>query len=188
MAAPPEKTIRDLNGVWHMNTTLSDSTEQIFVIQGLSWLLRKAISLADVTLTISHYLDNTQTPHIDIQQTLTGGLKGSPENRVLDWQWRPHSDIIFGELRGKSRYLEPTSLCLEDPEEKFLREGWEEGEKVEVMESYVENEVGGWVARQMWGFEKVGEERRYTRHVVVKKMDGSELEKARLVYDWISQS
>lgn len=35
---------------------------------------------------------------------------------------------------------------------------------------------------QIWGFEKVGDERHYTRHVVVRKGDDWKL--ARLVYDY----
>jgi hypothetical protein len=37
------------------------------------------------------------TEHIDIAQTLTGGIKGTTELRTLDWQERQHSDESHGE-------------------------------------------------------------------------------------------
>ena len=40
----------------------------------------------------------------------------------------------------------------------------------------------GWTADQIWGFEEIKGERRYVRHVVVRKGDDWKL--ARLVYDY----
>ncbi|KAJ5086755.1 hypothetical protein NUU61_008062 [Penicillium alfredii] len=48
------------------------------------------------------------------------------------------------------------------------------------MQSFVRNEESGWTAEQIWGFELVEGERRYTRRVAVTK-DG-QVELARLVY------
>ena len=50
------------------------------------------------------------------------------------------------------------------------------------MQSYVESTTDAWTANQIWGFEEVDEERRYVRHVVVRKAD--DWKQARLVYDW----
>jgi hypothetical protein len=130
--------------------------------------------------------------HIDIDQVIVGGIKGTSEARVLDWQWRDHVDHIFGEVRGRSRFL--TVADIEkwedvDAEDKaHLSQGWEKAivDGAKLMESYVESESAGWVAQQIWGFEEVkvgeGEERRYTRHIVVRK--GGEVRRLRLVYDW----
>lgn len=51
------------------------------------------------------YPDESNPPvyHIDIDQVITGGIPGSSEKRELDWEERPHSDSIFGNLRGRSR-------------------------------------------------------------------------------------
>ena len=65
----------------------------------------------------------------------------------------------------------------------------EGGQRAEVVETYAESEGGGWTARQVWGFEdvQVGEkvERRYVRHVVIRK--GKGVKRLRLVYDWVPQ-
>lgn len=54
-------------------------------MQGISWFTRKAIALANLMLDIKQYRDDDGVEHIDIVQTLTGGIKGTTENRTLDW-------------------------------------------------------------------------------------------------------
>ena len=62
--------------------------------------------MATVTLDISQTVDAEDGKvHVDITQTLTGGLQGTSEHRVLDWQTRLHSDHIFGNLEGKSHLI-----------------------------------------------------------------------------------
>lgn len=73
----------------------------------MSWFLRKGLSYATVTLHIDSYTD-TQTPpvyHIDSDQVITGGISGTSERRVFDWQQREHSDDIFGNVRGRSNMV-----------------------------------------------------------------------------------
>lgn len=73
--------------------------------QGMSWVTRKAISYATVTLNVNQYTDSENVGHIDIDQTLTGGIKGTTEKRIADWNGREHSDHIFGTVEGRSRFL-----------------------------------------------------------------------------------
>ncbi|TVY54938.1 hypothetical protein LSUE1_G009423, partial [Lachnellula suecica] len=134
MAAPPEITLKDLTGDWVMNKTLSDDTDPILVLQGVSWFTRKAISLATITLHTKQYTDSDNETHIDIEQTATGGIKGTTEIRVLNWSERTHTDSIFGTVKGRSRWLSGLGEV-----EKYLQEGWEAGE-AEWIESYVVNE------------------------------------------------
>lgn len=77
------------------------------VQQGISWLTRKAISYATVTLIIKEYADSedAKVMHIDIDQVLTGGIKGTSEKRHTDWAERDHKDHIFGNLKGRSRLI-----------------------------------------------------------------------------------
>lgn len=85
----------------------------MFVLQGVSWLTRKALSYATITLQIKEYTGappeaedaNKQVRRIDIDQTVTGGIKGTTERRVLDWKNRPHSDHVFGNVVGQSRFV-----------------------------------------------------------------------------------
>ena len=68
------------------------------------------------------------------------------ENRTLDWEYREHSDRVFGKVKGKSRWVK-----LDDvDDDEWLKTGWDdlEGEHVQ---SYVESIGGGWTADQVSG-------------------------------------
>ena len=80
---------------------------------------RKAISIGTVTLSIKHFKDEAGDEHIDIDQTITGGIPGTSENRYLVWQEREHEDHVFGHVIGKSRRVKPEELDI-----AFLKEGW----------------------------------------------------------------
>ncbi|KAF4628055.1 hypothetical protein G7Y89_g10089 [Cudoniella acicularis] len=184
MAAPAEVTIKDLSGQWVMNKTLSDDLDAVLALQGVGWWTRKAISLATVTLHVKQYVDEAGVTHCDIEQTATGGIKGTTETRQYDWTPREHEDYLFGKVAGKSRWAN-----LDILHDDFCKEGWLEGDEEkggpagEVhVEGFVDNEEKGWTAEQVWGFSIVDEQRYYTRRVVVTK--GSEALKVRLVFNW----
>ncbi|KAM0278023.1 hypothetical protein ACHAQH_005392 [Verticillium albo-atrum] len=193
MAAPAEKTINNLTGKWVMNKTLSDSPEPALALQGVSWMLRKGIGLATVTLNIKQY-DGAPSPpstasepatHIDISQTATGGIKGTTENRCLDMEFREHSDWLFGNCRGQSDWR-----SAEEIEDAHLKKGWLEGEAENTgpqgkshVYSHVENLDTFWTATQIWGFQEIDGARRYARNIVVAK--GDDKVEFRLVYDYL---
>lgn len=132
------------------NKTISDqSTDQILTLQGVGWLKRKAISYGTLTLTIKHYKDDAGVEHIDIDQTLTGGIPGTRETRTLTWTERENEDHIFGHVIGKSRRVKAEELG-----EEFLKKNWtsdtfEHG----VVQSYVESDTPksgtSWIANQV---------------------------------------
>ena len=185
MAAPANKTTKDLNGKWVMNKSLSDSPEPALILQGISYLIRKAIGLATVTLTINEYdappkPPNTSTDvytHIDIDQSASG-LSSTQENRCLDNEYREHSDWLFGKVRGQSRFV-----SLDELEDEHLKKGWlAEGDGKAFVYSHVESEENGWTATQVWGFKTVNGERRHCRNLLVKK--GDKRVELCFVYDW----
>lgn len=104
--------------------------------------------MSSLTLTISHYTDKDVAPpveHINIDQTLTGGISGSSENRILDWTERRHEDHIFGAVLSKSR-----RTTLEEIEHEFLKEGWtEDTHKDGVIHTRAQSENNNWVAEQV---------------------------------------
>ena len=53
---------------------------------------------------MKHYKDDSGVEHIDIDQTLTGGIKGTSENRTLDWTERPNNDHVFGDVSKLRTY------------------------------------------------------------------------------------
>lgn len=101
------------------NKSLSDDSEEILRLQGVGWFTRKAIALATLYLSVKHYRDDGGVEHIDIDQTLTGGIKATNEYRTLDWVEREHEDTIFGSVVSKSR-----RVSLDEIEQDFLKKDW----------------------------------------------------------------
>jgi len=168
-----------------MNKTISDqSTDQILALQGVGWLKRKAIAYGTLTLAIKHYKDDGGIEHIDIDQTLTGGIPGTSEKRTLTWTERENDDHIFGHVLGKSRRIKAEEL-----EDEFLKNHWT-SETLEhgVVQSYVESDTPKsgttWIANQTWGIEEIDGERRYSRHIKFTGPEGEDIE-CRLVYDYL---
>jgi len=192
MAAPAEKTVKSLTGVYTMNKVDSDPTDPILQLQGVGWIVRKVIANMTVTLKIDQKTDADGTETITITQPGAGGFSGTTETRHIpqgdEKEWNDHKDHVFGHVKGYTVWRKLSELSDEDEDDAFLKEGWEEAET--YIESYVESQGNGWVARQLWGFAETpakasggAKVRRYTRRVVVKK--GSEIKKAVLTYDYV---
>jgi hypothetical protein len=179
------------------NKSLSDAFDSVLVLQGIGWLTRKALGAATITQHLSQTPttgeDNAPTTNIKIDQFITGGLKGTVENRVMDWHYREHTDRLFGTVKGRSRYStlaktveEGKSAGAKEEDMKFLAEGWlKETEEGDIVESFVDNEGNGWTAWQVWGFADIGGERKLTRRFVVRKKANDEVVRVRLVYDYV---
>lgn len=133
---------------------MSDDTDEILALQGVGWFLRKAIKAASLTLSIRHYTDDDDdTEHIDIDQTLTGGIPGSSEERTLDWEEREHRDGVFGDVVGKSRRVEKGEI--DGIEEVFLKTGWTEDSKEDgLIFAYARSDTPKsgrtWTSDQVW--------------------------------------
>ncbi|OAT05944.1 hypothetical protein BDBG_02248 [Blastomyces gilchristii SLH14081] len=216
MAAPTTVTMHNLNGTWVMDKSISNDPDGIFKLQGMSWLTRTAIGLATVTLKIKQTKNDQGVTELAIDQVLTGGVKGTSEHRVLDWSERDHTDHIFGDLTGQSRFFRAGAAASEgkrlpdvdvqtktgDADKdvtvaKFLRgemlangdltDGFVvDAENEEFVQSWVRSKENGWTGEQVWGFEMVDGVRRYTRRIVVAK--GDQIEMVRLVYTFVSES
>ncbi|KAI0639813.1 hypothetical protein C8Q77DRAFT_87710 [Trametes polyzona] len=182
MAAPAEMTSRDISGKYTMS--LSDDSDEILRLQGVSWWTRKAISMATLYLSVKHYKDENGVEHIDIEQTLSGGIKGTNEYRILDWTERGHEDHVFGAVLGKSR-----RIALAEVEREWLKKDWldESLENGAIIYTYAKSdtEKSGttWSSEQTWGFEQINGEKRYARHVHFVGPGGEDIE-IRLVYDY----
>lgn len=156
-------------------------------------MTRKAIGLASVSVTIRQYtdkanpsLDDEKNPpapgfeavHIDIVQNVSG-LASSDEKRCLDNRRRTHSDFLFGEVIGQTKFMHTKDITTELGD-AYLASDWD-GEEEHVY-SLAWSEKYGWKALQIWGFQIVEGERRHVRKVVVSK--GDERAEFRFVYDF----
>ncbi|KAI2698608.1 hypothetical protein CBS147332_8400 [Penicillium roqueforti] len=179
MAAPSSKTVQDLNGSWTANNNLSEeSSAEILKLQGVSWLTRKVIAMANVTLIIDQRKDESGNILLDIENKPSGGLPATQEKRVLNWKPVELNHGLFGNIRGRSR------ICkLGDLDDDYLRQGWEDGTE-EVMHFKTEHlDSKGVVTQQAIGFIVFDGTRYHARRVLVTKDDGERLE-TKLVYDY----
>jgi hypothetical protein len=195
--APPVPTTLKRMPDMHQNKPLSDAFEPVLALQGVGWLTRKALGAATVTQHLRQSQttgeDGQPTSAITIDQIITGGLKGSVENRTLDWHFRGHSDWIFGTVEGRSRYStiakvieESRGQGITEEDAKFLAEGWlKETEEGEVVEAFADNDGNKWIALQIWGFADIGGERKFTRRFAIRRKDRDEVVRVRLVYDYL---
>lgn len=156
-------------------------------------MLRKTIGLATVTQHLKTSVSDSGVTHITIEQMASGGIKGTTEEREFDWTYRDHSDWLFGNLKGKTRYNTLEKVLEEnkgkgDIEEdaKFICEGWlPETTEGDVVESYVDNQENGWTGWQIWGFAEINGDRYFTRRFAIRK--GKEVVRVRLVYEWAGE-
>lgn len=160
-------------------------------------MTRKAVGAATVTQSLSQTSvtgeDGQPTTKIVIDQAANGGVKGTTESRTLDWQYRGHSDWLFGTVQGRSRYVTLAQILEEskgkdgiEEDAKFATEGWlGETEEGEAVESYVDNEANKWTGWQVWGFAEEKGERKFVRRITIRRKDNNEFKRVRLVYDYM---
>jgi len=183
MAAPESCTTLDLSGKFVMNKDLSDSSDRILQLQGVGWIKRKAIEFATVTLNVKHYKDDDSIEHIDIDQVITANFPGTSENRTLDWIDRHKEDGLFGFVVSKTRRLAVAEIDDAHLRGEWLADTLRDGAIHSIARSDTEKSHLVWTAEQVWGFESIKEERRYTRRVKFDFKDGDEVHEIRLVYD-----
>lgn len=181
--------------LYKQNKSLSSNLDPGLKLQNMSYLTRKLVTSVTLTLDVKQFSAPPSPPaeasapaviHVDIEQTGTGGMKGTSEKRCLDNVFRDHKDWLFGHVKGQTRWVN-----AEDIEDAFLKSGWLEGEEEKKgpngethMLSHVESYTDGWTATQIWGFKTIEGERRHVRNVVIAK--GSERVELQLVYDYLS--
>lgn len=163
----------------------------MLALQGIGYLKRKAIAWATITLDVKEYVSDDGKTHIDIEQTATGGIKGTTEMRTLDWVERPHKDDTFGELVAQSHWIKSAAEAESGkggPLDPWLGEGWLDekvGPNGELnVHSWAVNEKGEWTGEQLWGFSEVEGVRYHTRRVIIAK--GDTVLKVVLYYNWVA--
>ncbi|KJA29298.1 hypothetical protein HYPSUDRAFT_196676 [Hypholoma sublateritium FD-334 SS-4] len=184
MAVPADFTILNITGKFTMNKALSDPRiDTILQLQGVGWITRRVIALG-VNLFVKHYKDDAGVEHIDIDQTITGGIPGTREESVLWWKEVEIEDNVFGSVIGKARRVKADEI-----DSPFLRDGWTEDTYAhELIQDYAKSNTPknprSWTANQTWGIETINRERRYARHIKFTGPKGENIE-AKLVYDYL---
>ncbi|KAF3401353.1 hypothetical protein DPV78_005938 [Talaromyces pinophilus] len=207
MTARSHGTIRNLITDSHplrQDKNRSTDLDCVLKLQGIGWVSRKAISVSTMTLKITQETDADGCTIMTLEPALTGGLKGAPERRPLDWTQFEQNDTLFGLVRIRSRYIDGTvisdgqvrplvELQIKDggqDRESFLGGEFSIDTKHEVTggiikEAFLHDFVcsinSGWIAEQIWAVENTGEEKILTRRIVV--VNGKSIQTARVIYN-----
>ncbi|KAH7394281.1 hypothetical protein BKA66DRAFT_567238 [Pyrenochaeta sp. MPI-SDFR-AT-0127] len=181
MAAPPDKFIGNLNGRWLLNKTLSDDYERVMSLQGVAWLVRKAICRASTTISIRQEGVGPATT-IALDNTSNLGVQGTTEVRQLDWEFATHNDFVWGNVRGRSKFVSITDTPAGFPAANARDDA--QNEDSELLYNEIEALNGSWKSQMLWGFEIIDGSRYFVRHV--KASRGSEHATARLVYNYLA--
>ncbi|KAL4936246.1 hypothetical protein BDV06DRAFT_233584 [Aspergillus oleicola] len=99
--------MEELNGRWLMEKSLSTGTDAMLKLQGIGWTLRKGISLATIRLEITVHPGTTSpSPStIDVLATLTGGIAGNKETKILNWEPTDQNDYLMGLCEARSELV-----------------------------------------------------------------------------------
>lgn len=63
-----------------------------------------------MTLKIIQETDGDGCTIMTLEPALTGGMKGTPERRPLNWTQFEQNDTLFGPVRIRSRYIDGTVI------------------------------------------------------------------------------
>ncbi|KAL8849139.1 MAG: hypothetical protein Q9221_005862 [Calogaya cf. arnoldii] len=174
MAAPPHKTLHNIAGRWTLNKSRSDPFTRVLSLQGVNGFICSIAAHTSVHLTISQPSYN----EIHLQQTATGAsIPAVTEDWILDWTGRDGHDPLFGEMKGRARWI---GIDEADVDGEWDRE-CDEGMLMQAEGNKRDDERGG---THYWGFETVDGERRYVRRIfMVNNQTGKKLG-VRMVYDY----
>ncbi|KAI8240588.1 hypothetical protein K4K57_001775 [Colletotrichum sp. SAR 10_99] len=183
MAAPGTKTIRNLNGTWIVNRSLSDDLSDTLAMQGLSWITRKVLTSGGISLSITQNSltseDSGDDPIFSIhqEQTVTPGNFKSEDNYVLDGVGRGQKTQAFGALVTNVKFVSIDKVQCGDLGGRLRESG-----VTEVIEEFSTSKKGAWSTLTTWALEDVDSQRRLTQSSTTEKNGNSVT--ARLVYDF----
>ncbi|KAJ5206525.1 hypothetical protein N7491_002858 [Penicillium cf. griseofulvum] len=191
MATPNFKDIPDLTGTWVLNRKLSTDPDEIMVLQGVPWVIRKVLRHARLSLQISQttstYIeekcdeslaDNLKSvTSLRITQTVNPGGFDSEGMYLIDGSKQDLSVPIFGDLRMQLNFIDKSNV-LEDSVRKIV-------EVVSLTKTVIQelavNSTKGWDAEVIWGFEELDGKKHLTRNIRTTKENKKVI--AKMVYD-----
>ncbi|KAH6650458.1 hypothetical protein F5144DRAFT_523685 [Chaetomium tenue] len=182
MAAPTTINIDDVSGRWLLNRQLSQSTEAMFALQGIPWIIRKIINFATLEL---EYVKLDPTPdataaRLAFKQTVRPGGFDTRNEYILDGESRTDTVPIFGEISMRCHYVGSEEAAKHDA--VGLETDADNAGHAAILE-ILRSEPMGWAATTVWGFEVIDGVRRFVKHNSTIK--GEKVEKAKLVFDYL---
>ncbi|KAJ5083254.1 hypothetical protein N7456_012681 [Penicillium angulare] len=179
MAAPSEITLKNLNGQFVMNSSISDSGDPILKLQGVNFFFRKILNMVAVTVVFKEWVDESGITHVVIENKPSSGLPANVEDRTLNGEPNKFAHTLFGNVSVRTKWQSVKELNDID---EYLAKGFEDGTE-DLIYSETEHVDQDLITHQAFGFQEINGTRHHTRHIVVKK--GEEVVRATLAYDYL---
>ncbi|CAI7603431.1 unnamed protein product [Penicillium viridicatum] len=197
MAVPDFQDVPDLTGTW--NRKLSTDPDDVFVLQGVPWVVRKVLRHARLSLQISQTTslsakngpcikgnpnagcdlaaDVKPVTSLRMTQTVNPGGFDSEGSYSVDGSPQDVSLPIFGDIQMQLQFVNVTAI-LEDS----IRQALEVASLSDkVIQELAQNASKGWEAEVIWGFEELDGKRYLTRNISTTKAEKKVI--AKMVYD-----
>ncbi|KAJ3478559.1 hypothetical protein NLI96_g9664 [Meripilus lineatus] len=187
MALPATFTSLDISGRFQQNKSLSDDIDKILSRQGIGWVIRKALKVANGTLTIRHVTDTNGAEQLFVESSVGGGVVGSTEAHLLDWQERMKADGPMGPTIGKGG-----KVAIANITEEYLKEGWaadaNQGGLFNIfMRSDTVKTGKSWTKEEIWGVQEIDGVKRLVRRIHFIGRKGEKIN-ASVVFDFLGRA
>ncbi|CRL23550.1 unnamed protein product [Penicillium camemberti] len=199
MAVPDFQDVPDLTGTWVLNRKLSTDPDDVFVLQGVPWVVRKVLRHARLSLQISQTtsLSAKNGPCIEgnsnegsdlaadmkpvttlrMTQTVNPGGFDSEGSYSVDGSPQDVSLPIFGDIQMQLQFVN-ISAILEGSTRQILEVA---SLSDKVIQELAQNASKGWEAEVIWGFEELDGKKYLTRNISTTKEEKKVI--AKMVYD-----
>ncbi|CAI7583161.1 unnamed protein product [Penicillium discolor] len=197
MAVPDFQDVPDLTGTW--NRKLSTDPDDVFILQGVPWVVRKVLRHARLSLQISQTTfpsakngpcieanssegsdmaaDLKPVTTLRMTQTVNPGGFDSEGSYSVDGSPQDVSLPIFGDIQMQLQFVN-ISAILEDSIRQVLEVA---SLSDKVIQELAQNASKGWEAEVIWGFEELDGKTYLTRNISTTKEEKKII--AKMVYD-----
>ncbi|KAJ5971502.1 uncharacterized protein N7479_001420 [Penicillium vulpinum] len=200
MAEPHCKdAVPDLTGTWVLNRRLSTDPDEIMVLQGVPWVIRKVLRHARLSLQMwqttspsaekdtcteekhdesSVLADNSKSvTSLRVTQTVNPGGFDSEGSYFIDGSKQDASLPIFGDVQMQLQFIDRSEI-VEDTIREIVKVA---SLSDKVIQELAHNTTKGWEAEVIWGFEELEGKRYLTRNISTTKEEKKVI--AKMVYD-----
>lgn len=124
------------------NKNLSGDLNTLLQLQGVSWIVRRALTGINSSMLMSQSTSKDTTT-ITITNIASNVIKGTTEKMILDGQFHDHKDYIWGAVRSKTR-LEHTRGTRTEGDGEFFGQWAQDTQEGDCILTESEAVDGSW--------------------------------------------
>ncbi|KIY61882.1 hypothetical protein CYLTODRAFT_459479 [Cylindrobasidium torrendii FP15055 ss-10] len=173
MSVPTDFTTQNLSGQFTLDKSKSSSLDEVFRLQGVGFVKRKAFGVASVTTYVHHHTTDG-VEHLNLDNVATGGLPGVKERNPLNNVEASNEDSFFGKTKRTSRRTQINDLSSEWLKKAAWTDDTKEFGVIHL--SSTGGEKKAWTAETAWGVQLVNGERHLVQAVDFTGPDNESLQ------------